>query len=206
MVLTKNEQRLMTYLWRNYTEQLSINELAKRIGITPKGAYIILKKFEKDSLVTPRTIANAVIYQLNYLDKKTRDVVEYALKSEQPPNSYVAVLEKDLQIIRKITDATILFGSVLTKGLQAQDLDVLAIINPKNLSALRAKIKEFESISPKKVHLVIQTKVDIQENLHKKDPVIIEVLRKGYILWGYDLLFQFLEKNQKRGIFEHDAN
>lgn len=197
MVLTRNEQRLITYLWRNYTEQLSINELAKRLGITPKGAYIILKKFEKAGLVTKKIIANAAIYRFNYQDQKTKDVVEYALKSEQPPNSYVAVLEKDLQPLQEITYAAILFGSVLTKGLQAQDLDVLAIINPKNLSALRAKIKEFESISPKKVHLLVQTKGDMQKNLRKRDPVILEVLRKGHILWGYDLLYQFLEKVQK---------
>lgn len=200
MILTRNEQELVTYLWRNYTEQLSINELAKRTSITPKGAYTILKKNEKLGLVTKKTIANAVIYRLNYQDKKTKDVVEYALKSEQPPNSYVAVLEKDLQLLQKIADAAILFGSVLTKGLQANDLDVLVIINPKNLSALKAKIKEFESISPKKVHLVIQTKADMQKNLRKKDPVIMEVLQKGHILWGYDLLYQLIEieniKNQ----------
>jgi predicted nucleotidyltransferase len=199
MVLTRNEQGLITYLWRNYTEQLSINELAKRTSITPKGAYIILKKNEKIGLVTKKTIANAVIYRLNYQDKKTKDVVEYALKSEQPPNSYVAVLEKDLQLLQKIADAAILFGSVLTKGLQANDLDVLVIINPKHLPVLKAKIKEFESISPKKVHLIIQTKADMQKNLRKKDSVIIEVLQKGHILWGYDLLYQLIEniKNQE---------
>lgn len=201
MVLTKNEQQLVTYLWKNYTEQLSINELAKRIDITPKGAYNILKKFEKVGLVTKKTIANAVIYQFNYQNQKTKDVVKYALKSEQPPNSYVAVLEKDLQLIQKMADASILFGSVLTKGLHANDLDVLAIINPKNLFALKAKIKEFESISPKKVHLVIQTKADMQKNLCKKDPVILEILRKGHILWGYDLLYQLIENVKNHGDF-----
>lgn len=193
MVLTKNEQRLVTYLWRNYTEQLSINELAKRLGITPKGAYIILKKFEKIGVIIPQKIANAVIYQFNHQNKKTKDVVEYALKSEQPPNSYVVVLEKDLQLLEKIADAAILFGSVLMKGLQARDLDVLVIINPKNLSVLKAKIKEFESISPKKVHIVIQTRLDMQKNLRKKDPVIVEVLRRGHILWGYDLVYELIE-------------
>ncbi len=201
MVLTSNEQRLVTYLWRNYTEQLSINELAKQLGITPKGTYIILKKFEKVGVVTKKIIANAAIYRFNYQDQKTKDVVEYALKSEQPPNSYVAVLEKDLQPLQKITYAAILFGSVLTKGLQAQDLDVLVIINPKNLSALRAKIKEFESISPKKVHLLVQTKEDMQKNLGKRDPVILEVLQKGHILWGYDLLYQLLADIPNQGDF-----
>ena len=193
MVLTRNEQRLVVYLWRNYTEQLSINGLAKRIGITPKGAYTILKKNEKASMVTRRTIANAVIYSLNYHDRKTKDMVEYALKSEQPPNSYIAVLEKDLQCLREITYAAILFGSVLTKGLHAHDIDVLFVINPKNLSALNAKIKEFESISPKKVHALIQTKADMQKNLRKKDTIILNVFQKGYILWGYDLLYHFIE-------------
>ncbi len=201
MVLTKNERGLVTYLWRNYTEQLSINKLAKRIGITPKGAYLILKKNEKLGLVIKKTIANAAIYRLNYQDKKTKEVVEYALKSEEPANPYVAVLEKDLQLLQQITYSAILFGSVLTKGLQASDLDVLVIINPKNLFALKAKIKEFESISPKKVHLIIQTKADMQKNLLKKDPVIMEVLQKGHILWGYDLLYLLIENIKNQGDF-----
>ncbi len=201
MVLTRNEQRLLTYLWRNYTEKLSINELAKRIGITPKGAYTILKKNEKASLVTKRTIANAVIYQFNYRDKKTKDLVEYALKSEQPPNSYVAVLEKDLQPLQKKADAAILFGSVVTKGLPAHDIDLLVVINPKNLLTLKAKIKEFENISPKTVHLVIQTKADLQKNLRKKDPVVMEVLRTGHILWGYDLLYCLIENVKNKENF-----
>ncbi len=199
MVLTLNEQKLIAYLWRNYTQQLSINELSKRIYITPKGAYNILTKLEKIGIVTKNKIANASIYQFNYQSQKTKDIVEYALKSEESPNSYVKVIEKDLQPLKNITTTAILFGSILTKGLQAHDIDLFIIIDEKEMSSIYKKIKEFETISPKKIHLIIQTNVDMKKNLHKKDPVIIEILQKGHILWGYDQLYSFLEMTKNSG-------
>ncbi len=193
MVFTKNEQKLIAYLWKNWTEQLSINELAKRLGLTPRGAHVILKKFEKNDLVKKKKIANAAIYQLNYSDEKNKHLVEYALKSEPSPNPYVTVLEKDLQSLREIASAAILFGSALTAGLQARDIDLLVVINPKKLSALKAKVSEFESISPKKLHLLIQTKTDLQKNLRKKDPVVLELFKKGRVLWGHDWMYQLIK-------------
>ncbi len=195
MVLTRNEKRLLSYLWRNYTEQSSINELAKRINITPKGAYKILQKFEKEDIVAKKRIANAMIYQLNFNNSKTEDIVKYTLKSEPAPNAYVKVIKKDLQIIKEVTKAVILFGSVLTKGLNAKDIDLFVIIDKKKFQDLKTKIQEFESISPKKVHLLVQTEKDIKKNLRKRDPVVQEVLRKGCFLWGYNVLYKLIKND-----------
>jgi len=87
---------------------------------------------------------------------------------------------------------------VLTKGLKANDLDLLTLIDKKKFPELKAKIKEFESISPKKIHLVVQTEQDFKKNLRKRDPVIREILRRGYILWGYDLLYKLSENDANR--------
>ncbi len=193
MVLTKNEMHLLSYLWRNYKLELSINGLAKQINVTPKGAYKILQKFEKENLITKRKVANAFIYKLNFDNSKTKDLVKYVLKSEQVPNPYINVLKKNMHSINKITKVTIVFGSVLTKGLRANDIDLLVIINKKNYSELRKEIKDFESICPKKIHLLVQTEQDVKKNLQKNDPVIQEVLRGGHILRGYDLIYKLVE-------------
>jgi len=185
--MTKNEVKALTYLFRHYDEKLSINELARRIKITPKGVYKILKKFENDGLVIKEKVANAHIYRLNFEDQKTGDIVKYALKSEDYPNKYVKVLYGDLEKLKVCTSITILFGSVLTKGTGAKDIDLLAVINKNNLPELNKEIREFEMISPKKIHFVVQTKSDLRKNLH--DSVIQEAIQKGFILSGHDLLY-----------------
>jgi len=195
MVLTINEIKVISYLWRHYQEQLSINGLARQTGITPKGAYKMLKKLEEDSIVIKKTIANADIYSLNFNNSKTEDLVKYALKSEPSPNLYVKVLQKDLEPLHKQADALIIFGSAVTKGLQADDIDVLIILNQKNTAQLQSSIRNVESIIPKKIHPVFQTKVDLSKNLRKKDPVIIAAIQTGFILWGFDILYKLIKND-----------
>jgi DNA-binding MarR family transcriptional regulator len=191
VVLTSNEKVLISYLWRNYNKKLSINELAKQIKVTPKGTHKILKKFENAGLVTKEKIANAVIYKLDF--ENAEDITKYVLKSQQLLNNYVKVLRKELQSLQKVTKVTIIFGSVLTKGLKANDIDLFVVIKKEKYQELRKKVKEFESISPKKLHLVIQTEKDMRNNLHKQDPVVHKALKEGYILHGHNTLYQLVQ-------------
>lgn len=197
-LFTDNEAKLLTYLFRHYHEKLSINELAKNVGITPKGAYKILKKFEADSLVVKEKIANAQIYALHFANEKTEYLLKYVLKSAKAPNSYVKVLEQDLESLKEVVKGAIVFGSVLEKGLKAHDIDLLVVIDKQKLSALKAKIKEFETTSPKKTHLVIQTADDLQRNLQKQDPVIAEILQKGYIIYGHSLFYDVIKDDANK--------
>lgn len=197
-LFTDNEAKLLTYLFRHYHKKLSINELAKNVGITPKGAYKILKKFEADSLVVKEKIANAQIYALHFANERTEYLLKYVLKSAKAPNSYVKVLEQDLQSLKEIVKGIIVFGSVLEKGLKAHDIDLLVVIDKQKLSALKAKIKEFETTSPKKTHLVIQTADDLQRNLHKQDLIIAEILQKGYILHGHSLFYDVIKDDANK--------
>jgi DNA-binding MarR family transcriptional regulator len=195
MVLTPNETKLLSYLFRHHKEQSSINGLAKKIGTTPKGTYNILKKFECDALVRKETIANANIYHLNFQSSKTEDIIKYVLKSESQPNSCIRVLQKDLEPLHEFTDAIIIFGSVITKGLQAQDIDVLLIIDKKNLTLIQSKIKEIEQTLPKKIHAIFQTKEDMRKNLQKQDAIVIVAIQKGFIFWGYDVLYTLIRND-----------
>lgn len=192
-IITKNEVNVLSYLFRHYYENLSINELAKKVNITAKGIYKILKKLEDDDLVVKEKVANAFIYKLNFTHPKTEDIVKYVLKSELAPNSYVKVLMKDLEMLKDCTEAMIVFGSVLAKGIKANDIDLMAIIDKKQYVKLSKKVKDFEKVSPKKIHLVVQTKQDLKENLQTEDKVIKGALSEGFILQGFSLLYEVVK-------------
>lgn len=198
MVLTSNEGKVLLYLWRRYQEQQSINGLARQTGITPKGAYKILQKLEREGLVVKKIIGNATIYSLNFPSSKTEDLLKYVLKSELAPNPYVKVLQKDLEPLQELTEALIIFGSAITKGLPAHDIDVLIVLTKENLAPLQTRIKEIEKTIPKKIHPVYQTKTDLQKNLQKKDPVVMAVLHKGFILWGYEALYELIKSDANK--------
>ncbi|OGI64484.1 hypothetical protein A2642_01820 [Candidatus Nomurabacteria bacterium RIFCSPHIGHO2_01_FULL_39_10] len=198
MVLTQNEQKVISYLFHHYREQLSINGLAKKTNITPKGTHKILLKLQQDGLVIKKTIANANIYLLNFQNEKTQDIVQYVLKSTLSPNSYVKVLQKDLEPLYKVTNAVILFGSTLHKGMQAQDIDLLIILNKNKLSLIQSTIKEIKKIIPKKIHPIFQTTQDIQQNIQKQDPVLLNALQKNFILKGHNLIYSIIKHDASR--------
>ena len=198
MVLTTNEQKIISYLFFHYQEQCSINGLAKRNNITPKGTHKILLKLQQDDLVSKKTIANATIYHLNFQNEKTQDIIQYVLKSTPSPNSYVKILKQDLEPLYKVTKVVILFGSTLHKGLQAQDIDLLLILNKNKLALIQSTIKEIEKIIPKKIHPILQTTSDIQKNLQQQDPVILSALQKNFILKGHNLIYSIIQHDASR--------
>jgi hypothetical protein len=115
MVLTKNERKIILYLWRNQKLQLSINELAKQVQVTPKGTHKILKKLEQENLIKQEKIANATISKLNLNNPATKNLVQYILKSEQPnltAKEIIKKIEQNKAVIKSFgVKKLILFGS-----------------------------------------------------------------------------------------------
>ncbi len=197
-LITPNVSKVLIYLFRNYKESFSINELARKIGITPKGTQKILLKLEDNQLVVKQKIANIIIYHLNFVNIKIEDIVKYTLKSEKIPNNYVKVIINDLQLLQQKTIAAFLFGSVLEKGLQAHDIDLCLVIQEDHYVVVKKLIQEFEIISPKRIHLLVQTKKDFSLNLQKNDSIIFEIIKKGYILWGYNFLYDVIKNDERQ--------
>ena len=110
--------------------QLSINELAKQVSITPRGTYKILQKFEKEGIIVQERIANATISRLNLDNPSTEDLVKYVLKSEQPmlkAESIIKKIEQNKKIIKSFgVKKLILFGSYARNEAKADsDIDFL---------------------------------------------------------------------------------
>jgi len=48
------------------------------------------------------------------------------------------------------------------------------------------------------VHDVIQTERDFKENIHKKDKVILNILKSGIIFWGNKQIIKIIENEYKK--------
>jgi len=51
---------------------------------------------------------------------------------------------------------------------------------------------------PIKVHDVLQTKEDFISNLKKRDKVLLDILKKGVIFWGFDEIISTIKNEYKR--------
>lgn len=195
--ISENELKTLNFLVRHFTEKYSINQLAKKLGITPKGLHKLLKRLEKNNIVESEKLANAVFYKLNFSSDFARKSAELSL-FEDIKLPYARVQARDLESLRKFCLAAILFGSVLEKGDKAGDIDVLLVFEKKNYKKVRQEVGKIQSLKPKHIQTVVQTPQDLINNFKKPDEVMLEILRTGKILWGHDIIVNSVKESVKK--------
>ena len=185
--LTKNELRVIDFLIRNFREKNSINEIGRRLEISPRGIYKILKKLEKINAIVPENIGNAIYYKINLEDNIGIKLSEFVLTYNEL-NSYSNVVDNDLKPLREVTECCILFGSVIEKGINAKDIDILLVFEKENFNKINNILNNIKNIKPKRIHDIIQNKKDLENNIRKNDEVILDIIKKGKILWGSEII------------------
>lgn len=194
--LTKNEIRTINFLVRNYTERISINGIARQLSLSPMGAYKILKRLEQHAILEYEKIGNAIHYQLNLSAEGGKKAAELAL-TNNILNPFAKVCVEDLQRLKPLTLCAALFGSVLAKGMNANDIDIFCVIKPSKYKELKAKICDWQKSTSKKIHLLVQTKDDLLRNMKNKDPVIEDILKTGAFFWGEEIIIEAIRQCQK---------
>ncbi len=192
MILTVNERRVLRLLAANFGNDFSINDIARECSITPNGAHKILVKLEKEGVLKARHIANIKAYTLDFSSEKTASILELAFM----PDAFKGRLKMrgdDLQPMKAVTRACVLFGSYTTTKREPGDLDILFVVEQVNFEAYKLALSKVQGFTPVKIQDVVQTINDLQQNLKKGDAIIREALRNGVVLWGFAVLVKAIE-------------
>lgn len=192
MILTVNERRVLRLLAANFGNDFSINDIARECSITPNGAHKILVKLEKEGVLKARHIANIKAYTLDFSSEKTASILELAFMPDALQGR-LKMREDDLQPMKAVTRACVLFGSYITTKRAPGDLDILFVVEQVNFEAYKLALSKVQGITPVKIQDVIQTINDLQQNLKKGDAIIHEALRNGIMLWGFAALVRAIE-------------
>jgi DNA-binding Lrp family transcriptional regulator len=192
VAITKNEARVMNFLLRNFSANYNINQISKEVNLSPRGAYKILKKLESNKILLSEKIGNNVIYKINFENDVSLDACQFVL-AENEVTPYIQTWINDLQQLKEITEMAVLFGSLLTKEKQANDVDILLVFQREKLSKVQEQIKKINQIKSKKIHAVLQTKEDLIGNIKKRDMAILEEIRTGLVLWGRNILVEAIK-------------
>lgn len=182
--ITENEAKVMSFLVRNFKERNSINQIGKLLKFSPMGIYKILKNLEEMKAVRAEKIGNAIYFHANLKDEFGRSLAAFALSNKDLGNyakSYADDLEKKLG---DKVEGIVLFGSVLEKGREAKDIDVLLIFGKGKLKEVSKIISEMNELSPKRIHDIAMAPGDLGQNLQKGNEAMLDLIRKGAIIKG----------------------
>ncbi len=187
MILTIKEKRVLRLLAASFSKEHSINGVARKCGITPNGAYKILVKLEKEGILKTKQIANIKVYSPDFRNEKTARILELAFMHDTIEGR-VKIRAEDIKPMKAFTEACILFGSYITAKKKPGDLDILFLMKQKNFEAYKKELTKIQYITPVKIQDIVQTTEDLNKNIKKGDPVILEALQNGIVLWGFAVL------------------
>lgn len=188
---TVKENEVLLTLFKDFSRDYNANSLSKQINITPRGALKILKNLQKQGLLISKQFGKAVFYKINLEDYYTFRTMETLLiyeARERAPRwlSEFKELFKDVEI-------AVIFGSIIRNSKKANDIDLLLVFTQKKMKSVKNFIDEKNKILLKPIHPIMQSPNDIEKNLKKKDPVVLNALSRGYILHGYDKLIKVVK-------------
>ena len=194
-MLPVNLTKIVDYLVRNIPNRFNVNQIARELRISVGSAYKILKSLEKKGVLISQKIGNGIYYALNLDNKEAGNISELVLMESRnksfSKNPHASVYAKDLKDAEKLSKAIILFGSILdTKD--ANDVDVLFIIDKGKSKAVEDFCMKLSNLRPKRVNPLFMTLADFKGNIKKQDKVIANILKKGIILFGEDVIINTL--------------
>ncbi|HLC84990.1 MAG TPA: hypothetical protein VJH22_04310 [Candidatus Nanoarchaeia archaeon] len=183
--LTEKEKRIVLVLAKDFTALYNARSLSKQVGMTPRGALKALKNLELIGLVKGRPFGRAIIYKLIYNEHARKLLPLLLFEEAQTASRWV----KDFEGFK--ARALIIFGSAI-RGKGHNDVDLMILIDQKDYDLVQKQVEEKNALLVKPIHPVWQTRNDLERNLKKSDPVLVEMLKSGLVLKGQELIAEAL--------------
>ena len=192
--LTTKERETLLILFKDYTSFYNANSISKVLKISHVGAQKIFKRLKKENLIVNTKIGKSIIYKLNLKEDYTKNLISFLLADEAHNFKRWKEEFKELEQKGRII---MMFGSAIKNYAQAHDIDLMIVIEQKEIKEIHAILKKKEEILPKKIHAIKLTKHDLLENIKKKDKAIVDIVKNAIILYGQDNYVEIMTNAQK---------
>ncbi len=169
--LSDNEFSVISFLVRNFTERLTIRNIAQRLGFSSAGVFNILKKLEKQNIVIGQKLGTGLFYQINFDSK----IAEHL--------AGIVLLYSD-EKLDKIENGQIKHAKA-------------AILDKKNLLLLVDNVT-IPEISIPNINIIAKTEDELVGLFRKRDPDTLQLLKKGVVLFGEDKIVEIIKNCSSR--------
>ncbi len=181
--LTKKEREMLLILFKDFTNFYNANSISKILKISHVGAQKIFKRLLKENLVISKRIGKSIVYKPNFENDYVRQLVAFLLADEA--TNFKRWKEEFKELFKK-DRIVMMFGSAIKNYTQARDIDIMIVIEKKEIKEVNNILKKKEKILPKKLHSIKLTHQDLLENLEKKDKAMLDIAKNAIILYGQD--------------------
>jgi predicted nucleotidyltransferase len=175
------ELKILRYLLGHPREKVTVNALARKVGVSSGSVSVFLKNIEKDFLVKKSRIGNSLVYELNN--------EHYLIKNLKLLHSLLFLGECVVEEVSKVDETLIslvLYGSYATGRFdERSDVDLLVITAQKG--KLHNLISKLEDRLDKRVTLERFTLAEWKRTKTKNRPFYDSVKQNHVLLYGSGL-------------------
>ena len=188
--LTQKERETVLILFKDYTAFYNANSISRVLNISYVGAQKIFKRLLQGNIVISKTIGKSIIYKLNFNDSYVSQLVTFLLADEA---NKVKRWKEEFKELFKTNRIVMLFGSIIKEYAHAHDIDLMIVIENKELKEVNDILKKKEDILPKKLHAIKLDHHDLLKNLKKRDKAFVDIIKNAIILYGQDKYVEILK-------------
>ena len=181
--LTQKEKEALLILFKDFTAFYNANSISKILSISHVGAQKIFKRLLNENLLIYKKIGKSIIYKLNLADDYARKLMAFLLADEA--NKFKRWKEEFKQLFKK-DRIIMIYGSAIKNYAKAKDIDIMMVIDKKDINEINNIIKEKEEILPKKLHAIKLTANDLLKNIKEKKEAVLDIVKNAVILYGQD--------------------
>ncbi|MBI4813037.1 MAG: nucleotidyltransferase domain-containing protein [Methanobacterium sp.] len=190
--MKKRDVDIVIALLENQEDQLNISQLSKKLNIDYKNTYNIVKRLEKENIITLKRFGNAFDCILN---KKIIPLIfeaEYSRREELLKNKNFRVLFNKLNSIN-IPFVALIFGSHAKKrATQYSDIDIMLIYNKNENKNIN--IERTISLLPLDIHPVTFSYSEFLKMARSKEfTVVEEAIKNNIIFIGIEDYYRLIE-------------
>lgn len=199
MELSDNGKLALKIIFTDFLSSYNSYSIKGKLGISSVGSLKLLRSLKEKNILVSERMGNAVFYKPNLKSAYVVKLLELVFLDYSGLSSFVKGWVYDLRSFAQDTKAVFLFGSILTKGKSAGDVDVCFILmSPKDYTRLQGKVGEMNRKNRLKIHPLYLTLGEFEKKLREKDIALVDIVRSCVVVNGPELFVEVLKNVQSR--------
>ena len=188
--LTEKERKALLILFKDFTNYYNANSISKILGISHVGAQKIFKRLYNNNIVTSKKIGKSIIYKLNLDNDYASRLIAFLLIEEA--DNFKRWKDEFKQLFKK-NRIMLMFGSAIKDYSKARDIDIMAVIDKKDVKEVGNILKEKQKILPKNIHAIKLTHNDMLKNIKNKNKAMVDIIKNAIVIYGQDRYVEIMK-------------
>ncbi len=192
-----NTKKALKIIFLDYLTSYNAYSIKDKVGISGVGSLKLLRNLKQKNILVSERLGNAVFYKPNLKSDYVLKLLELVLLENNDLPPYVKGWVHDLKAFSDYAEAIFLFGSVLSKGKSAGDVDVCFILaKADDYRKVNDKVSEVNKRNRLKIHPLYLTEEEFEKKLSVEDAPLVGMVKRCVVVKGEGLLVKALKNAQ----------